>query len=562
MNDFNVCVIGSGAGGGPVALTLAEAGHSVVVLEKGPWFSEDDFFKDELAHRLRRVYKPELRDEQHVLEDYAGRDKNGKAKWKSNATSESKRDYWAGNCVGGATNFMSGFFYRMKPVDFRLLSEFGPIKGANIVDWPIDYQELEPYYTKVEQEVGVSGRVIQHPRAEPRSTADFPYPPTQEHSVCRLFDDLCHKMKLHPLPTPRAILPHRVGQRGGCEYSGYCGEYGCATGAKGSSRAALLARAIATGRCEIRPHAKVYKLISTRNGRVEAAEYFDATGKVLKVTANIFVVACNAIETSRLLLSSPGPGHTKGLGNNQDQVGKNFIFSTGGTGLGELRFDKINAQTTDLLKRRGPFVNRGLQDWYVINESKLGGRVKGGTIDFLIRHPDPIARAGSVITENNQLLWGTPLKERLKSAFTESIHLVFEVFSDWLPNNDCFVSLDPTVKDKWGIPVARLRTGYLRHSLKVAEYLAERGTEVLKGLGAENLQSRITGIPPANLVGGGCRFGKDPRDSVLDSNCRVHDTNNLYVTDGSFLPTGGSAPFTWTIYANAFRVADRIKSLF
>ena len=153
---------------------------------------------------------------------------------------------------------------------------------------------------------------------------------------------------------------------------------------------------------------------------------------------------------------------------------------------------------------------------------------------------------------------GYGIEKKLKAYFTGGRRLRFEVFCDWTPVDDCFVSLDPIVKDKWGMPVARVRTGYHPHDLEVGRILAKKGAELLQAMGAENVQSSISGEPPTNLVAGGCRFGAVPETSVLDRDCRAHTAENLYVTDGSFMPTGGSVPYTWTIYANAFRVADRI----
>jgi len=554
--DFDVCVVGSGAGGGPVAWTLAEAGFSVLVLEKGPWLTERDFFKDELACCRRSVYTPKLEDEQHVIENL-----DGDGQWVGESTSESGWDFWNGNCVGGSSNFMSGFFYRLKPADFRLLSEFGPIAGANVADWPISYEDLEPYYTLAETEVGISGRAIDHPLADTRSTADFPYPPTLEHPISARIDSACRTLGLHPLPTPRAILSQPKDQRRSCEYSGFCGSYGCSSGAKGSARAALLSRAVRTGRCEIRPHAKVYKLASDARGQVTAAQYYDAEDKPRQVTAKLFVVACQAIETSRLLLSSTGPKHPQGLGNNHGQVGRNLLFSAGGSGSGEFVYADRDEADAQALKTRGPFVNRGLQDWYFIDDKAFGGRAKGGLVDFLLRHPNAMGRAiAEKWDDDDNLVWGRELQRRLKSAFTTAQSLRYEIFCDWLPTDDCFVSLDSGVRDKWGTPVAKVRIGYHEHDLKVGRYINERAGQVLQAMGAKNIRSGVSGSPPQNLVAGGCRFGNDPATSVLDADCRAHNVDNLYVTDGSFMPTGGSVPYTWTIYANAFRVAERIKA--
>ena len=553
--DYDICVIGSGAGAGPVVSELARAGKSVLVLEKGPWLKENDFFKDEMACCRRTTYTPKLEDEQHVIEE-----ETISGDWVSEPTSESGWDFWNGNVVGGSSNFMSGYFYRLKPKDFRLLSEFGPIKDANVVDWPISYEDLEPYYTKAETEVGISGHVIPHKHQEPRSTKDFPFPPTNEHPIVKNIDKACEDLNLTSLPTPRAVLSRPSNGRQSCEYSGYCGSYGCRSGAKGSSRAALLDGAVATGNCEIKDNSKVYKLKSDSTGKVTEALYYDANNKSQSVSAKLFVVACHAIETSRLLFASNGPKHPDGLGNNYQQLGKNLLFSGGGSGTGEFHYSKMDELTATAMKTRGPFVNRGLQDFYFFEDKAFGGKAKGGVIDFLLRHPNPISKAMATRWNvDDNLNWGPQLKQDLKTVFTGSQDLRFEVFNDWLPTDNCFVSLDKNVKDKWGSAVAKVRVGYHEHDLKVGEYLANKAEDVLKQMGADNIRSSISGSPPPNLVAGGCRFGNDIKTSVLDANCKVHEVDNLYVTDGSFMPTGGSVPYTWTIYANSFRVADIIK---
>ena len=258
-----------------------------------------------------------------------------------------------------------------------------------------------------------------------------------------------------------------------------------------------------------------------------------------------------------MLLLSNGPQHPEGLANNHGQVGRNLLFATGGGGTGSFLYAKLDPKKAAALKVRGPFVNRALQDWYFIDNDKVG-RMKGGTIDFLFRHPNPIGQANRQKWESDRLLWGFPLKQKLKSYFTEARYLRFEIFADWLPNDGCTVSLDRTFRDKWDSPVARVRIGDHPHNVKVSRYLGQKGYKMLKAMGADSATWGVSSKPPGILLAGGCRFGVDPKLSVLDRNCRAHDVENLYVTDGSFMPTGGSVPHTWTIYANAFRVADQI----
>lgn len=551
--DFDVCVVGSGAGGGPIAYELAKAGYSVVVLEKGPWLTEKDYFKDEVTVARRDTYIPDSKREYHTIET-----ESDAGEWKKQSSFNSHWNFWNGNVVGGSSNFMSGYFHRLKPVDFKLRSEFGDIKGANIVDWPIEYTDLEPYYTKVESIIGVSGRVVQHKFLEPRSTPDFPLPPTAEHPLSSWVDKACEKLGVTALPTPRAILSKTREERNACEYSGYCGSYGCSSGAKGSSRAALLDAAVATGRCHIKPNSMVSKLHTNAKGEVVGAEFRDSSGELKQVSARIFVVACQAIETARLLLSSKNNHYPDGLANSSGMVGKNLLFAGGGAGSGQFVFNSLAKEKVEQLKVQGPFINRALQDWYVIDDPMFGSPIKGGTIDITHRHPAPIARATRQIQSREGLVWGKDLKRRLETHFTESQYIKVEAFCDWLPTDNCFVGLDPSAKDKWGAPVAKVRIAMHEHNLKVGWFLAKKGADVLEQMGAENVISFASGSPPTNLIAGGCRFGEDPKKSVLDADCKAHDVENLYVTDGSFMPTGGSVPYTFTIYANSFRVADKI----
>jgi choline dehydrogenase-like flavoprotein len=549
--EYDVCLVGSGAGNGPLAYELSKAGYQVVILEKGGWFNEQDFKKDEMLSR-RGVFRSKLKDERHILEE-----QESDGNWSRSETD----DFWGGNIVGGASNFMSAYFHRLKPEDFRLLSEFGPIEGANITDWPITYNDLEPYYTKVESVVGVSGKIVKHPNLEPRSTDNYPFPPTAEHPIAGWFDKAATELGFHPLPMARGILSQPFNHRSSCEYSGYCGNYGCRSGAKASSRAALLNDAIKTGNCKLIPYAKAFHINTDNKGNASSVDYFDKTHQVNRIKAKIFSVACYSIESIRLLLSSRGEKHPDGIGNRHQQIGKNLHCCAGGTGHGIFDLTQFDEMQSRQLKVRGPFFNRALQDWYFIDDPQLSReRLKGGTIDFVFDPPSPTTDANNLKWDDNRnLIWGSEYKQKLKSHFTQSKDFKFEMFCDWLPNDNCYVSLDTDNKDKWGSLVAKVRAGYHPHDLKIANYLGEKGVQIMKQMGAKQAYSNSFTNPTTNLMAGGLRFGHDPKTSALDPDCRVHGTDNLFVSDGSFMPNGGSVTPTWTIYANAFRVADKIK---
>jgi len=554
---YDLCIVGSGAGAGPVIYELSKAGFKVVVLEKGPWLKTEDFSKDEMVATRRSAYTPNLKDECHVLVK-----KNSAGKWMRQSTYSSGRDFWNGNVVGGSSNFMSAYFHRLKPVDFKLLSEFGPIEGANVADWPISYNDMEAFYAKTEDIIGVSGKVVPHKFQEPRSTPDYPFPPLAENVFSTWLDDAAKRLNYELIPSPRGILSQPKDTRNACYYSNYCGSYGCSSDAKGSSRAALINEALKTGNCTILPNSKVYHLETNGKGTIVKAHYYDLEGETQSVEAGTFVVAAQAIETSRLLLMSKNKDFPNGLANNSGQVGKNIIFSGGGVGSGQIFFEALNEDEADQLKTPGLFINRASQEWYVINDPELSSTpVKGGTIDFVSEHANAITKSVPLkydYDNGGKLMFGSELKEKMKSYFTEQRKLKFEIFVDWLPNENCFVELDDEVTDKWGDPVAKIWLGYHEHDLKIGRYLAQKAEELFTELGMKNVRSNISGSVSPNLQAGGCRFGENPETSVLDKNCKAHEVSNLYVTDASFMPTGGSVTYTFTIYANAFRVAEHL----
>ena len=549
---FDAVIVGSGAGGGAVAYSLCKAGYKVAVLEKGRLIKREAFSKDEIASVRRDIVTPNLFDEYHTIDEKVD------GKWIATPTYESGWSFWNGNIVGGSSNLMSGMLHRMHPDDFRLRSKYGAIEGANVVDWPITYEDLEPYYAKAEEIIGISGHFEPHPFEPPRSTKDFTQPPTKENTVVRLLDKSCANLGIKSLVTPRAVLSRDRADRNACYYSNFCGRYGCSSGAKGSSREALLKPALATGNLTLMSNTYVKKLHAGKKDKVEYAIVIDTvTDKEREIAAKIFVVAAQAHESARLLLNSANRHHPDGLANSSGELGKNLIFSAGGSGQGELHKDSLKEIGFDELMQTGYFVNRSILDWYFVDHW-WDGKFKGGSVEFTFEHQNIISRARKNNEENRKIVWGKALGEKLVKRFTQSKSIRFEVFNDWLSNDNCFVSLDPIHKDKYGMPVGKLRVEGHPQDLKVGRYIAQKCEKVLKEMGAKNIYSSISSAPPQNLVAGGCRFGNDPKTSVLNPECQAHDVKNLYVADASFIPTGGSVPYTWTIYANAFRVADHI----
>ncbi|NNC20107.1 GMC family oxidoreductase [Corallococcus exiguus] len=542
LPSVDVCIVGSGAGGAPLALELGRAGFKVVVLEKGRHYQPKDFVHDEILNSRRNFFMPLPWEEPHLVRQGA----KGRYE-RSNAA-------WTANCVGGGTVHMSGFFYRLKPVDFRLRSTLGAVPGTTVADWPISYEELAPFYDKAEAELGVSGQAIPHPFAEPRS-GPYPLPPLDVHPVASEIDKVCAAMGWHALPTARGIISKAYKGRSPCAYCALCGSYGCETGAKSSTLASLIPNAIATGNVEVRPGSMARSIEVDKQGRAKSVVYLDKDGVAQEQPAKIIIASATAVESARLLLNSTSSRFPNGLANGSGLVGKNLLFSSFGGSRAHFRVSKQKT-ARPWLTDPAPFVNRSLQDFYVMPDARHGFR-KGGTLGFMWAHPNPIYAAVGLAGSGKSGVFGKELKDRMR-AYRDSRILEFEVYAEFLPTPGTSVTVEPEVKDKYGIPVAAITLDRHPADFAATRFLVERGEEVLMRLDPDSVERVGTQGETTILQHGTCRFGNDAAASVLDKHCRAHEVPNLYVVDGSFMPTGGSVPSTLTIAANSFRVADHL----
>jgi choline dehydrogenase-like flavoprotein len=314
---------------------------------------------------------------------------------------------------------------------------------------------------------------------------------------------------------------------------------------------------VATGNCQIRPLCMAHQIELDARGRATAVRFFDGQGQEQRLKAAVIVLACAPLESARLLLLSKSPSHPSGLGNEQGLVGRNLMFM--GYGAGNAEFSRSDSRIA-AIDFRQPFVHRSFQDFYFI-EGDSSARRKGGTLNYLLPHANPIATCERLLQGRSLPIWGKALKETLRYYYHRMRELEFEVFSETLPTAETRVELDPTIKDRWGIPAARLVEQPHPLDLETNRFLVQRGLDVLTAMGGRKVTTTRLGQGTTWLQAGTCRFGADPRTSVLDRDCRLHQVPNLFVTDGSFMPTSGGVPNTLTVEANALRVADRIVAL-
>jgi choline dehydrogenase-like flavoprotein len=528
-------IVGAGAAGGIIAKELSGAGFQIVVLEQGPYLKEPDFEHDELKFTWQAA----------LTNDHKRQPNTFRKTEKERARLQPAVGY--GRMVGGGSVHFTANYWRFHEIDFIERSRLGPISGSGFADWPITYAELEPYYTKAEWELGVSGLAGASP-FDPWRSKPYPVPPLPIKSSGVLAERAARKLGWHAFPAPMAIVSQRYRGRSGCAHCGFCEYFGCEIKAKSSTLATVIPEAEKTGRCEIRPHSYVRKIETDKAGRVTGVIYFDKSGREIFQRAQAVVVCANGAETPRLLLMSKSNLFPQGLANASGLVGKYLMFN-GGAFAGGLFERQLN-------EYKSVQVTRVIHDFYEL-DPKLGFYGGGGIdtrFDFY-----PISFALAALPKDAPR-WGADFKATLKEYFTRTMFVLAHTTS--LPVEGNSISLDPQVKDAWGL--SALRVTYKDHpdDIKTMKFFLERALELLDAAGArKKWPFPVEEQTFALHLLGTCRMGKEPESSVINPDHRAHDVPNLFICDGSSFVTSGRGQPTCTIQALAFRAAERITSL-
>ncbi len=506
--EVDFCIVGVGSAGGVLVQRLARAGFRVIGIEAGPfWETERDWVSDEAGSS--KLYWNDLRITGGEDPVTLGANNSGRG-------------------VGGGSVHWAGFTPRFHPSDFRVYSNDGV--G---VDWPIAYDELKPYYELLEKEIPVSGPAY-FPWGDPHG---YPYGPHPMGGVGDVLIKGCSSLGIRvSAGGPVAILEGSHGDRQHCIYRGFCIQ-GCKVGAKQSTLISHVPDAIRHG-AEIRDNCMVARINLGKHGRVTGVTYFDPDGNEREQRAKVVIVSGYAIETPRLLLNSACPGFENGLANSSGTVGKYLMVQIGNVVMG--RFEE------PIRMYKAPPAHALTEEFYETDPTR--DFVRGFAIQTV--GPLPIAFAKQMMVAKGAWGWG------MRRVMMDYNHwAALGVLGEILPWEDNRVQLAEET-DQHGLRVAKVTFRMHENDKKIAKFGVKKTTEIMHVAGAQEVvqESRY-----AHLVGG-ARMGNDARSSVADSFGRTHDIPNLFVCDGSLLPTQGSANPGLTIQALAARTADYLIS--
>ena len=548
---FDVCIIGSGAAGGAAAKVLTEGGLDVVMLEAGPALHPEKDYKEhvwpyQLAHRGAGI-------------GGAGFEDFGKTEFMApngawtiegepytSAPGSSFR-WFRSRIVGGRTNHWGRIALRYAEVDFRARSTDG--MGD---DWPITYQDLAPYYDKVESYVGVFGTR----EGIPSAPDGIFQPPPQPRCTELLVKKACDRLGVLCVPSRLAIITQPLNGRPACHYCDQCGR-GCVSASNFSSSQVLIPPALATGRLTLITNAMAREILVGADGKVSAVSYVDKeTRTEQQVRARAFVVGASSCESTRLLLNSKSSLFPDGLANSSGVVGRYLMDTVGSSGAGYFpQLEKMPPHNHDgvggmhlympwwKFDRKNDF-RRG----YHIEFGGGRGMPHVGQFHGVARHYEG---------------YGAALKQKCRQMYGAFIG--FSGRGEMIPNHDTYCEIDPDVVDQWGIPVLRFHFKWGDNEIKMAKDMQETFRAIVEEAGGTYLtRTSPDGDHPYGIEDGGeiihevgtVRMGKNPRTSALNGYCQAHDVRNLFVTDGACLVTNPDKNPTLSILALSWRASE------
>ncbi len=494
--SYDAVIIGAGVGGGAMANVLAKAGATVLVIERGTRLPReaDNWSVKAVFHERRYATKETWRD-------------------RDGAEFNPSTYYY----VGGNSKFFGTATLRFRVEDFEELQHEAGVAPA----WPICYADLEPYYAEAERLMGTHGTSGMDPCEPPRS-GPMPHPAIGHEPEIAVFDKRLREKGLKPFPLPVAIDLHPGGK---CIRCSTCDGFACKLGAKNDAEVRLVDPAIATGNVDLILETLVHRLLTDDSGRRVIGVVVEQKGVRKTINGELFVSSAGAINSSAILLRSANAKHPNGLGNSSDQLGRNYMAH-----------NNTAMMAVNPLKKNNVVFQKSLciNDYYLANTVKPYplGNVQGlGKLQ------------GGMLTANMKAV-----PEWLMSWFaTRSVD--WWIMSEDLPDPNNRVSIDGDGK---------IRLSYTPNNLKAHGELVKQWTKLMRSMGYPIIITQKMDIKVAMHQCGTARFGTDPKTSVLDSNCKSWDIDNLYVVDASFLPSSTAVNPSLTIVAQALRTAEHL----
>ena len=537
----DVVVVGIGAAGALAARILARAGLRVVGLEAGPWRTSRDFVPDELAsaYYCRGAMGPKFLSE--------------RPRWR---TAEGGRSVPATftlgrmmNGVGGSVIHWGGALRRQHAHHFAFRSHvrdaFGEQwlpEGNTLVDWPLGYDDLEPYYTALEYEIGVAGDGDANPFL--RRSRPYPLPPTRPFRMAEEFKAATERMGLHPYPTPVAVNTEPYNGFPAISYCAWSGGFGPFGDERWHPGLTWVPEALATGNFDLRTHCRVTRVLTDAAGHASGVEYVDANGVGRVQEARTVILCGYTLENVRLLLLS-------GVGDSAGQVGRNFMTKMWADVHGYVPGVVFNAHT-------GPAAQMwGLDDFISAGFDSAAHGFIGGATPNVENQRLPIQISREALPGDIRR-WGSEYKQHL---LRWQHQVAVRVQPDALPYRSNYLDLDPRWRDRsgLGLPVLRITYDLRENERRLAEHMESRAEDMLREMGATKVWrgKRFGGVLSSHEQGG-IRMGEDAAASVVDPELRVHDTPGLYVHGTGVFPTCHGVNPTLTMWALAYRATERL----